>query len=65
MVLLGCREGVEDLNRTIKIYVGNGGMTLEADTKHFEEALESMKLVGAKGAESATCQKEMRNTQHE
>ena len=40
------------LNRTIKIDVLNDEMTLEADTKLVENALESMKLKGAKGVDS-------------
>ena len=40
------------LNRTIKMDVLNDEMTLEADTKLVENALESMKLNGAKGVES-------------
>ena len=40
------------LNRTIKIDVLNDEMTLEADTKLAENALESMKLNGAKGVDS-------------
>ena len=40
------------LNRTIKIDVLNDEMTLEADTKFVENALESMKLNGAKGVDS-------------
>ena len=40
------------LNRIIKIDVLNGEMTLEADTKLVENALESMKLNGAKGVDS-------------
>ena len=40
------------LNRTIKINVLNDEMTLEADTKLVENALESMKLNGAKGIDS-------------
>ena len=40
------------LNRTIKIDVVNDEMTLEADTKLVENALESMKLNGAKGVDS-------------
>ena len=40
------------LNRTIKIDVLNDEMTLEADTKLVEKALESMKLNGAKGVDS-------------
>ena len=40
------------LNRTIKIDVLNDEMTLEADTKLVEGALESMKLTCAKGVDS-------------
>ena len=40
------------LNRTIKIDVLNDEMTLEADTTLVENALESMKLNGAKGVDS-------------
>ena len=40
------------LNRTIKIDVLNDEMTLEADTKLVEGALESTKLTGAKGVDS-------------
>ena len=40
------------LNRTIKIDVLNDEMTLEADRKLVEGALESMKLTGAKGVDS-------------
>ena len=40
------------LNRTIKIDALNDEMTLEADTKLVENALENMKLKGAKGVES-------------
>ena len=36
------------LNRTIKIDVLSDEMTLEADTKLFENGLESMKLNGSK-----------------
>ena len=39
-------------NRTIKIDVLNDEMTLEADTKLVQNALESMKLNGAKGVDS-------------
>ena len=42
----------EFLNRTIKFDVLNDEMTLEADTKLVEGALESMKLNDAKGADS-------------
>ena len=41
------------LNRTIKMDVLNDEMTLEADTKLVENALESMKLTGAKGVDSS------------
>ena len=40
------------LDRTIKIVVLNDEMTLEADTKLVENALESMKLNSAKGVDS-------------
>ena len=40
------------LNRTIKIDVHNGKMTMEADTKLVEDALKSMNLVGAYGIDS-------------
>ena len=40
------------LNRTIQIDVLHDEMTLEADTKLVESALESMKLTGAKGVDS-------------
>ena len=40
------------LNRQIKIDVLNDEMTLEADTKLVEDALETMKLAGAKGVDS-------------
>ena len=40
------------LNRTIKIDVLKDEMTLEVDTKLVEVALETMKLVGAKGVDS-------------
>ena len=40
------------LNRTLKIDVVNDEMTLEADTKLVKDALESMKLTGAKGVDS-------------
>ena len=40
------------LNRTIKIDVLNDEMTLEADTKLVENALESMKLIDAKSVDS-------------
>ena len=40
------------LNRAIKIDVLNDEMTLEADTKLVDDALETMKLIGAKGVDS-------------
>ena len=46
------KKELKILNRTIKIDVLNGEMTLEADTKLVENALESMKLKGAKGVDS-------------
>ena len=46
------RMELKILNRTIKIYVLNDEMTLEADTRLVENALESMKLKGAKGVDS-------------
>ena len=46
------KEELKILNRTIKIDVLNDEMTLEADTKLVENALESMKLKGAKGVDS-------------
>ena len=45
------RRSLKISNRTIKIDVPNVEMTLEADTKLVENALESMKLKGAKGVE--------------
>ena len=46
------------LNRTIKIDVLSDEMTFEADTKLVEDALETMKLVGAKRCRFPTCQEE-------
>ena len=46
------KKELKILNRTIKIDVLNDEMTLEADTKLVEGALESMKLNGAKGVDS-------------
>ena len=40
------------MNRTIKIDVLNDEMTLEADTKLVKDAVESMKLMGAKAVDS-------------
>ena len=52
------------LNRTIKIDVLNDEMTLEADTKLVENALESMKLNGAKKALIHHVSGEMKSKQH-
>ena len=46
------KKELKILNRTIKIDVLNDEMTLEADTKLVENALEIMKLKGAKGVDS-------------
>ena len=46
------KKELKILNRTIKIDVLNDEMALEADTKLVENALESMKLNGAKGVDS-------------
>ena len=46
------KKELKIFNRTIKIDVLNDEMTLEADTKLVENALESMKLNGAKGVDS-------------
>ena len=48
------------LNRTIKIDVLNDEMTLEADTKLVGGALETMKLVGAKGVDSPRVRRNLR-----
>ena len=45
------------MNRTIKIDVLNDEMTVEADTKLVENALESMKLIDAKGVDSTRVRK--------
>ena len=61
--------GVDDekelkvLNRTIRIEVLNGEMTLEADTKLVENALETMKL-GTKGVDSPCVRRSEEQTQH-
>ena len=52
------------LNRTIKIDVLNDEMTLEADTKLVENALESMKLNGAKGVDSPRVRRNEEQTAH-
>ena len=46
------KKELKILNRTIRIDVLNDVMTLEADTKLVENALESMKWKGAKGVDS-------------
>ena len=46
------KKELKILNRTIRIDVLNDEMTLEADTKLVEGALESMKLNGAQGVDS-------------
>ena len=46
------KKELQILNRTIIIDVLIDEMTLEADTKFVENALESMKLNGAKGVDS-------------
>ena len=43
---------IKILNRTIKIDVLNDEMTLEADTKLVRNAMETMKLIVAKGVDS-------------
>ena len=46
------KKELKILNRTIKIDALNDEMTLEADTKLVENALETMKFKGAKGDDS-------------
>ena len=46
------KKKLKILNRTIKIDLLNDETTLEADTKLVENALENMKLKGAKGVDS-------------
>ena len=50
------------LNRAIKIDVLNDEMTLEVDTKLVEDALETMKLIGAKGVDSPRVRKNEEQT---
>ena len=52
------------LNRTIKIDVLNDEMTLEADTKLVRDALEKMKLNGAKGVDSTHVKRNEEQTAH-
>ena len=52
------------LNRALKIDVLNDEMTLEADTKLVEDALETMKLIGAKGVDSPRVRKNEEQTIH-
>ena len=49
--------GLSVLNRAIKIDVLNDELTLEAETKLVEDALETMKLIGAKGVDSPRVRK--------
>ena len=56
------KKEVKILNRTIKIDVLNDETTLEADTKLVECALESMKLIGAKGIDSPRVRKNEEQT---
>ena len=49
---LNDKKELKILNRTITINVLNDEMTLGADTKLVKDALESMKLNGAKGVDS-------------
>ena len=51
------KKELKILNRTIKTEVLNDEMTLEADTKLVEGALESMKLNGAKSVDSPRVRK--------
>ena len=51
------KKELKILNRTIKIDVLNDEMTLEADMKLVEGALESMKLNGAKGVDSPSARR--------
>ena len=46
------KKELKILNRTTRIDFLNDEMTMEADTKLVENALESMKLNGAKGVDS-------------
>ena len=48
----GDAKDLKILNRTIKIHVRHDEVTLEADTKLVEDALNTVKLVGAKGVDS-------------
>ena len=50
------------LNRAMKIDVPNDEMTLEADTKLVEDALETMKLISAKGVNSPRVRKNEEQT---
>ena len=56
------KKELKILNRTIKIYVLNDEMTLEADTKLVEGALKAMKLIDAKGVDSPRVRKNEEQT---
>ena len=56
------KKELKILNRTIKIDVLHDEMTLEADTKLVENALESMKLNGAKGVDSPSVRRNEEQT---
>ena len=56
------KKELKILNRTIKIDVLNNEMTVEADTKLVEGALESMKSTGAKGVDSPRVRKNEEQT---
>ena len=58
------KKELKILNRTIKFDVLNDEMTLEADTKLVEGALESMKFDWCKRRRFATCQEELRSKRH-
>ena len=58
------KKELKILDRTIKIDVLNDEMTLEADTKLVEGALESMKVNGAKGVDSPRFRRPEEQTAH-
>ena len=58
------KKELKILNRTVKIDVLNDEMTLEADTKLVGNALESMKLNGAKGVDSPRVRRNEEQTAH-
>ena len=53
------------LNRTIRIDVLNDEMTFEANTKLVVNALESMKLNGAKGVDSPRVRRRIPRNSHQ